>query len=193
MAQITIKVSDLTHEPIDDETQAAQLIVEHHPDFQEPITLDVLPQEVERVFAGQEREQQYVVLRYQPQNGDAQQIVMPVGEFNALASVQDMQQVLEAAHRNQQQEQRRQRGGRRQGGRRGSSGQQQRERIDYATREHAGEPHRGRVTDSEKAYVSEHLEEVNKRLRGQGMRAIDPNDPEMVERYGLRPPEPTEG
>lgn len=190
MAQITIKVSDLTHEPIDDDAQSAQLIVEHHPDFQEPITLDVLPQEVERVFAGQQ-EQQYVILRYQPQNEDAQQIVMPVGEFNALASVQDMQQVLEAAHRNQQQEQRRQRGGRRQGGRRGN--RQQRERIDYATREHAGEPHRGRVTDAEKAYVSEHLEEVNKRLRGQGMRAIDPNDPDMVERYGLRPPEPTEG
>lgn len=191
MAQITIKVSDLTHEPIEEEQPAAQLIVEHHPDFQEPITLDVVPQEVERVFAGQE-EQQYVVLRYQPQNGDAQQIVMPLGEFNALASIQDMQQVLEAALRNQQEEQSRKRGGRRQGGRRGSRGQQK-ERTDYASAEHAGEPHRGRVTEAERAYVSEHLEEVNKRLRSQGMREIDQNDPEMVERYGLTPLEPVEG
>jgi len=188
MAQITINVSDLTHEPIEEEQPAAQLIVEHHPDFQEPITLDVLPQEVERVFAGQE-EQQYVVLRYEPQGGQAQQIVMPIGEFNALASIQEMQQVLEAAQRNQQKEQRKRGSSRRRGGGR----QQQRERIDYAGAEHAGEPHRGRVTDAERAYVSEHLEEVNKRLRGQGMREIDPNDPEMVERYGLTPPEQIEG
>ena len=189
MAQITINVSDLTHEPIDDDAQAAQLIVLNHPDYKEPITLDVLPQEVERVFAGQE-EQQYVVLRYEPHHGDAQQIVLPIGEFNALASVQDMEQVLETAQRNQQQEQGRKRGGsRRQGGRRGSRGQQQRERIDYASAEHAGEPHRGRVTDAEKDYVREHLEDVNARLKRQGLREIDFNDPELAERYGLEPPE----
>ena len=188
MAQITIRVSDLTHEPIEDDAPAAQLIVEHHPDYKEPITLDVLPQEVERVFA-RGQEQQYVVLRYQPHDGESQQLVLPIGEFNAIASVQEMQQVLETAQRNQQQEQRRKRGSsRRQGGSRGNR-QQQRQRIDYATREHAGEPHRGRVTDAEKAYVREHLEDVNARLKRQGLREIDFNDPEMVERYGLEPPE----
>lgn len=179
MAKITINVSDLTHEPIDEEQPAAQLIVEHHPDYQEPITLDVLPQEVERVFAGQE-EQQYVVLRYVPQNGDSRQVVMLLEEFNTLATVSDMQKVLEAAKRNQQQEQR----GR--GSRRG--GRQQRQRIDYASAEHAGEPHRGRITDAEREYVRDHLPEVNERLKAQGIREIDPTDPEMSERYGLRQP-----
>ena len=51
--------------------------------------------------------------------------------------------------------------------------------------EHAGEPHRGRITEAEQAYVREHLDEVNKRLRGKGMRTIDPADPTMWERYGL--------
>jgi hypothetical protein len=51
--------------------------------------------------------------------------------------------------------------------------------------EHAGEPHRGRITEAEKSYVREHLDQVNKRLRGKGMRTIDANDPTMRERYGL--------
>jgi hypothetical protein len=50
---------------------------------------------------------------------------------------------------------------------------------------HAGEPHRGRITEAEKSYVREHLDQVNKRLRGKGMRTIDANDPTMRERYGL--------
>jgi hypothetical protein len=52
-------------------------------------------------------------------------------------------------------------------------------------RENAGEPHRGRITDAEKAYVREHFDEVNKRLSDKGMRMIDPADPAMQERYGL--------
>ena len=59
-------------------------------------------------------------------------------------------------------------------------------RIDYTSPEHAGEPHRGRITDEERAYVREHLDEVNARLRENNQRQIDPTDPKMVERYGLR-------
>ena len=47
------------------------------------------------------------------------------------------------------------------------------------------EPHRGRITEAEKSYVREHLDEVNKRLRGNDMRTIDASDPSMRERYGL--------
>ena len=58
-------------------------------------------------------------------------------------------------------------------------------KVDYSSPEHAGEPHRGRITEAEKAYVREHLAEVNQRLRGKGMRTIDASDPTMRERYGL--------
>ena len=58
-------------------------------------------------------------------------------------------------------------------------------KVEYASPEHAGEPHRGRITEAEKAYVREHLDQVNRRLRGKGMRTIDPADPTMRERYGL--------
>jgi hypothetical protein len=58
-------------------------------------------------------------------------------------------------------------------------------KVDYASPEHAGEPHRGRITDAEKAYVREHLDAVNVRLRAARLREIDPNDATMRDRYGL--------
>jgi hypothetical protein len=65
-------------------------------------------------------------------------------------------------------------------------------RTDYTSPEHAGEPHRGRITDAEKAYIQQEYErdnlaDVNERLERDGLRTIDPEDPEMAERYGLTP------
>jgi hypothetical protein len=57
--------------------------------------------------------------------------------------------------------------------------------VDYATIEHAGEPHRGRITDAEKRIVQENFDEVNRRLSQKGMRMLDPADPKIRERYGL--------
>ena len=57
----------------------------------------------------------------------------------------------------------------------------------YASPEHAGEPHRGRASRAEQEYGQVHLEEVNARLRADGIREIDPNDPNMAKRYGLTP------
>ena len=58
-------------------------------------------------------------------------------------------------------------------------------KTNYASLEHAGEPHRGRITEAEKQIVREHLDEMNQHLSQQGMRTIDPSDPEMQKRYGL--------
>ena len=45
MARVEIRVSDLTRQPIEDESQAARLIVEYR-DYPESIGLDVLPDDV---------------------------------------------------------------------------------------------------------------------------------------------------
>jgi hypothetical protein len=55
----------------------------------------------------------------------------------------------------------------------------------WLDQEHAGEPHRGRITEAEKELVRGNLEQINARLRQVGLREIDPNDPTMRERYGL--------
>jgi hypothetical protein len=59
-------------------------------------------------------------------------------------------------------------------------------RVNYATLEHAGEPHKGKTTDLEKQLVRDHLDEINDRLVAQGLRTISLADPEHVERYGLQ-------
>jgi hypothetical protein len=59
------------------------------------------------------------------------------------------------------------------------------DKVDYATLEHAGEIHRGRVTEAEAAIVRDNLDEVNARLASQGRPTIDPNDTTMKKRYGF--------
>ena len=109
---------------------------------------------------------------------------MLLEEFNTLATIGDMADVLENARRKQRQEQRK-KGQGRTGGRRGGRRQQKRERVDYTSPEHAGEDHPGRVSEPEREYVRTHLDEVNERLRREGHRTIDPADPDMARRYGL--------
>ena len=67
-----------------------------------------------------------------------------------------------------------------------ANGSSRGDRLDYATREHAGKPHKGKITDTEKQLVRDHLDEINERLAAQGLRAISLTDPEHVERYGLQ-------
>jgi hypothetical protein len=59
-------------------------------------------------------------------------------------------------------------------------------KIDYSSPEHAGNPHRGRVTEAEAAYVREHFDEVNARLSREGLRMLDPSDSKTKDRYGLK-------
>lgn len=59
------------------------------------------------------------------------------------------------------------------------------EKVDYTSLEHAGKPHRGKTTDAEKQTVRQNLAAINERLARDGMRIIDPSDPEHRERYSL--------
>ncbi len=177
MAVKVVHVSDLSGKQVE-ESQLARLVVLEHPDFAHgPVTLEVSPDEV----AGLKAAEQFVHLEYYPPGARrAERLMVSLEQFNALADAGDMHQILRQAIGAQQE--RRGRGQAPSGdGRRGRA----RARINYATLEHAGEPHRGRITDAEKELVREHLEQINQRLRGQGLRQIDPNDPTMRQRYGL--------
>jgi len=180
----TIKVSDLSGTEIENEEQLARLVVEEHPGLTESVTLEVLPSEVEGRIP---EERNYVRGTYYPSSesgGSPQSFIMAVEDFNNLSQREDMATVLQNALREQQEQDSRRRG--RRGGRRATG--QRRQRRDFASPEHAGEPHRGRITDAEKEYVRNNLAEVNRRLREKGMREIDPSDPEMTERYGVSAP-----
>ncbi len=145
-------------------------MIEGHPALAgEPVTLEVLPEEIERHIPKQPTS---VVLSYhRPNSEEFQRFVLSLEAFDSLATGEDMHRILQQARAAQEEERARQHG------------------TNYASPEHAGEPHRGRATAAEQEYVRAHLDEVNARLRAKGMREIDATDPNMVRRYGLTPPE----
>jgi hypothetical protein len=178
MATKTVKVSDLSGEIVANEEELGRLVVEAHPAFgAAAITLDVLPQEVEDTLPDQ---QDTVVLSYYaPGESQPRRVVMPVADFEQLAPGGSMTEVLETVQK--QQEESAEQGGRTRRRRQAAGGP----KVDYASPEHAGTPHRGWVKPAEKAYVQAHLAEVNERLAAEGLRKIDPSDPELAKRYGL--------
>jgi hypothetical protein len=185
MARVEIRVSDLTGEQIQDDERAARLIVEH-PDYPEPIGLDVLPDEVTPHLT-EENSRFVVVSLEQPDNPTPTRHVLSLSEFNDMFELGNADDAVEQAYSQQHEEQRsRRRGGRRQSTRRQQTeSRKPKERINYASPEYAGLDHPGRVSEAEKTYVREHLAEVNERRRQQGQDILDPADPEVARRYSL--------
>lgn len=178
MAVKVVHVSDLTGQH-GDKDEFGQLEIQH-PDFREPIRLEVLPSEVEDKLKSAER---MVEVRYTPPGARSpQRLVVPVEEFNAWAGDKDMKAVLMEALASVHAERGRAVGDGRRTTRAGGTG---RGKVNYVTLERAGEPHRGRITEAEKRLVRDNLDQINERLAHEGKRTIDPKDPTMRERYGL--------
>ena len=178
MAVKVVHVSDLTGQQ-GGENEFGSLEV-HHPDFREPIRLEVLPPEVEGRLKSAER---MVEVNYTaPGARSPERWIVSLDDFNALAGDRDMSAVLMEAIASAHADRGRAAGDGRKLTRAGGAG---RSKTIYASLEHAGEPHRGRITDAEKEIVRGNLDQVNQRLAAEGLRQIDPRDPAMRERYGL--------
>jgi hypothetical protein len=181
VATKVVHVSDLSGREAEEEGQLGRLVVLEHPEIAEPATLEVFPDELGELPSVE----RLVRLEfYAPGESRPQQMTVPVEQFNALAQNEEMRAILvraiTAEHERRGQAAPATRRTRRGGGGRGGRG-----KVNYATLEHAGEPHRGRITEAEKELVRDNLKQVNQRLRESGMREIDPSDPAMRERYGL--------
>ena len=176
MAVKQIRVSDLSGRQAS-EDQFAKLIVHEHPQYQGPITLDVLPEEIGEL---PESEQYVSIEVVQPGERSGQRALLSVDRFNRLAAGGDMNSILINAVAGQQpqhpaQPRRRGRGrGTGDGQARGGRG-----KVEW------GLPHRGRISPEEAAWVREHLDEVQKLRSDRGMPLLDPADPKTKERYGL--------
>jgi hypothetical protein len=177
MAVKVVHVSDVSDREGSQE-ELGTLEVLEHPDIGEPARLEIFPDEFQRLQAAD----QIVRLRWTaPGSRRPQELTVLQETFDSLAQDRDMKTVLVSAITADHE-----RRGRTQASRRPRRGPGEGQgKVDYSSPEHAGEPHRGRITEAEKAYVREHLAEVNQRLNGKGMRTIDPADPTMRERYGL--------
>ena len=173
MGQKTVRFSDLSGQLIMHDDALARIVVHEHPELGDsPVEIEALTDEAEAMEEAALRVA--VIDLYLPDDIEPRRIVMEADAFDKLAAQSSMAELLTAARPV------------RRGSRSPATGGSRGERLDYATREHAGKPHKGKITDSEKQLVRDHLDEINERLAGQGLRAISLTDPEHVERYGLQ-------
>jgi hypothetical protein len=168
-----VRVSDLSGRQATEE-QFAKLIVHQHPEYQGPITLDVLPEELGELPDSD----QYVSIEViQPGERSGQRVLLSVERFNQLAAGGDMNAILMDAVTAQQSHRPAQ--PRRRGRGTGDGRARGRGTVEW------GLPHRGRTSPEEAAYVREHLDEVQRLRSERGVPLLDPADPRTKERYGL--------
>src|SRR6201990_963597 len=170
MGQKTVRFSDLSGQLIMHDDALARIVVHEHPELGDgPVESEALTEEAEAMEEAALRGA--VAALYLPDDIEPRRIVMEADAFDKLATQSSMAELLTAARPV------------RRSTRAAANGGSRGDRLDYATREHAGKPHKGKITDTEKQLVRDHLDEINERLAGQGLRAISLTDPEHVERY----------
>ncbi|MGW7442625.1 hypothetical protein [Kitasatospora sp. NPDC054795] len=172
MGQKIIRFSDLTGRHAEDDRDLVRVVVLQHPDLTDgPVEIDALAGELGEV---RELALDLVTIElHHPDREEPQTVVMEAEAFDRLASAAPMAEVLRGA---------------RPAARTAPSPTAlagSRERVNYASLEHAGRPHKGRTTDAEKQLVQQHLDKINERLASEGVRTIDPKNVEHVTHYSL--------
>jgi hypothetical protein len=174
VGQKTVRFSDLSGQLITEEDTLARIVVHEHPGLGDsPVEFEALTDEAMVIEKAALRVA--VVELHFPGEDVPRRVTMDAEAFDRLAADKPMSELLVTAR-----PVRAARRPARPAAATGGGG-----RADYATLEHAGEPHKGKTTDAEKQLVRDHFEEINDRLAAQGLRTISLTDPEHVERYGL--------
>jgi hypothetical protein len=172
MGQKTVRFSDLSGQLIMHDDTLARIVVHEHPELGDgPVEIEALADEAEALEQAALRVA--VVDLYLRDDIEPRRIVIEADVFDKLATENPMSALLISARPA------------RRSSRAPANGASRGDRLDYATLEHAGKPHKGKITDTEKQLVREHLTEINERLTRQGLRTISLTDPDHVERYGL--------
>jgi hypothetical protein len=172
MAQRLVRFSDLTNKIIDDD-EVVRIVIEQHPALQNgPVELEAATDEVEVIRASVLN---VVSLKLFPGDGSAPETVtMEIEAFNKLAGDMGMAEVLRKAQPAYPPRKPTR-----------PPAASTADKLDYASLEHAGKPHRGKTTDAEKEIVRNNLDKINERLERDGLRTIRLDDADMVARYGL--------
>jgi hypothetical protein len=182
MAVKVVHVSDISGKEADEQS-LGRLVVLDHPEYADlPVTLEVLPDEIESLQGAS----RFVTVEWiAPGARKGERMVVSLDDFNLLAGAGVMESAIQDALITKHRSRPRSGGGGGGAGGGSASGRSGRGKVNYATLEHAGEPHRGRITEAEKELVRKNLDQINRRLRDNGLREIDPSDQAMRDRYGL--------
>jgi len=172
VGQKTVKFSDLSGELIIKDENLARIVVHEHPELGGgPVEIEVHAEEARAI--DQAAVEVAVVDLYLPDQDEPRRAYMDLAAFDELSTEQPMSELLASARPA------------RRGAKSGAASPARADRLNYASLEHAGRPHRGKVTDEEKQLVREHFDEVNDRLAAAGLRPISLSDPDHLDRYDL--------
>ena len=173
MGKKTVHISDFSGKVLQHDDEVVSVVVLEHPDLVAgPVRLDAIPAEIESI---DDAALDVVVVEIHDRNGHGQPrtVTLTASEFDALATDVPMAQLLKTAERIRPPK---------------APRKPVTEKPDYTTPEHAGKPHRGKTTDEEAQLVRDRLDEINTRLAAEGLRQIDPADPDHAARYGFPMP-----
>ena len=139
MGQRVVRFSDLTNTIIADDEDVVRVVIERHPALVNgPIEIEVSQDEVEPIRKGA---LSVVSLKLYKGDGSAPEAVtMEIEAFNKLAGDRDMTDVIRRANPAYQPRKQAR-----------PAPASTIEKLDYATLEHAGKPHRGKTTDARRS------------------------------------------
>jgi hypothetical protein len=181
VGQKTVRFSDLSGQLITEEDTLTRVVVLEHPELGDsPVEFEALLDETQAIEKAALRVA--VLELHLPGEDEPRRVTVDVDGFDAMATDTAMSELLITARPARKSSRTASATSSR--GSRASTGSGA-GKVNYASLEHAGEPHKGKITDTEKQLVQQHLDEINDRLVGQGLRTISLADPEHVERYGL--------
>lgn len=182
MATKTVVLSDLSGVELSDDNHA-RVIIEEHPHISGPVELDLATDESIRLQTS--RLELVHLMIFEPNVGP-RRVVLEARALDALFQGVNMADVLANARKAEHVRKARARKGRGAAAKAdGSAPAAKPEKINYATPEHAGMIHRGRITEEEKALVRDDPERASKNREAQTGLPIDFTDPTEVRRYGL--------
>lgn len=171
MGEKVMRFSDLSGQLAPDPNALASITITDHPDLEGPVRIDAMPEELEQL--GKLSIKAVTLEVKMPDEEEATRHVLTVANFGKLAVGKSVEDVLAGAEPVVPK--------RRSGGSGGNGEARDHESLDWA-----GTPHKGKTSPREAQLVREHLEEVNARLVSQGLRPVDPNNPEHARRYGFQ-------
>ncbi|HEY2238806.1 MAG TPA: hypothetical protein VGI21_08445 [Streptosporangiaceae bacterium] len=182
MGQKTVRFSDLSGQLITEEGTLTRVVVLEHPELGDsPVEFEALLDEAQGIEKSALRVA--VLELHLPGEDEPRRVTVDLDGFDAMATDTAMSELLITARPARKSSRTASATSSR--GSRASSGGAPASKANYSSLEHAGEPHKGKITDTEKQLVQEHFDQVNDRLVSQGLRTISLADPEHVERYGL--------
>jgi hypothetical protein len=184
VGQKTVRFSDLSGQLITEEDTLTRVVVLEHPELGDsPVEFEALLDEAQAIEKSALRVA--VLELHLPGEDEPRRVTVDLESFDAMATDTAMSELLitaRPARKSPRTASATSSRGSRASSNGGGSGAG---KVNYATLEHAGEPHKGKITDTERQLVQKHFDEINDRLVSQGLRTISLADPEHVERYGL--------